>query len=79
MTEIMFLYLLGNLGNNHLRYAVYSCFNYMSNLTSHLKIYQYLHSEINKTGYVSSLLLDTYTCDIAVINGNTTYIVLYPW
>ena len=34
------------------------------------------YTEINKTGYMFSLLLDTYTCDIAVINANTMFMVL---
>ena len=44
-------------------------------LTSHLQTYQLLHTQNNKTGNMFSLLLDTHTCDIAIINANTMLIV----
>ena len=62
MTQTKLRYLLGNHGNNHSGYAVCHALTVpCPTLTSHLQTYQELQTQINKTGNMFILLLDTHT------------------
>ena len=78
MTQIKFKYLIGNHGNNRSGYGVYPDLtlcpppSHPDLSPSDISVISYR----NLTGYMFSLLLDAFTCDITVINANTMFMVL---